>query len=114
RGGELETERAHRSHCGLGAADRGGRSVERREEAVACRVAFVAPEPASSRRTAAWCCASKSRHCLFPSRDAWVVEFTMSVKRSVVRTLSGTAGAVSPPTKRSSSSAMSKDVNRPQ
>jgi hypothetical protein len=62
---------------------------------------------ASSRRTIAWWRASRSRQARSPTRTAWSVEPTMSVKTTVASTLSGTDGASSPATKRSISSAIS-------
>src|SRR5215210_40764 len=71
-------------------------------------VSFSSPRNRlSSRRTRAWWRSSRSRHAASPSSAARSVEPTMSVKRSVASTLSGTAGADSPATSRSTSSTIS-------
>src|SRR5205823_13953830 len=110
----LDPDGADRVQDGLRAADRARGTVERREEPVPGRVAFLAAEPRHLVSDHGVVSCEHVAHARSPSSRARSLDPTMSVNITVVRTLSGTVGATSPATSRSSSSTMSNDRNTPQ
>ena len=114
-GSQLEPDLGDTAQDRLGAADRPGRPVERREEAVAGGVALLDRGSGRARGgRQGVVLPSRSRHPRSPSSAARSVEPTMSVKRIVAKTLPGTCTVSSPRTKRSISSTTSGERKTPK